>query len=608
MKLDEISKKITNDAKIKESQDWSTSNPEKIEPILTFAMTVAKKLSSLHENEQVHGNLSSGRLSQNPQQDAEELFKADRIKTLRAVAPESLDKKSVGENCFSKASDIFHFAHTLIVLLTGGSWEDGWCPNLTLMEKPKESGLLAKYLLERYLQSEKVLFADIKAKLPKWVPKALQSLILHCIQRDPNKRPTAREVYQILESNKVAESKSMIEINKARGITVSLIHDQANYTNPWLSVLGDKNELIPFLLKYVNRNWHLDIETPDSGLETIGERLQYHNARAISNPLYVGKISLGSTMWLYMPVSIWAGYPEIHAVYPVGITKEFTYYCKVKQQFMYQNALECLLTVEILNSDHKDCLNAIHASMPEEAAARALRDSKVQKLNLTLYPIAFLAKYKDLESGDVLAMYVGGIASWLVRKPMPCQENTPASHIPYQRPYPYRPGYELIHGVIPNEKNTILKNGVPSNEQYVQGICLKIEPAASETDKKHSALKKAYWVTLRIDPIRNIDINIWVLEQHMIDGNAIQEQEKPSATPPGCKNAIPEKGDLVFAKAWIYSGFLKKCDLSTYRSEKTTEPTAAASGPAPTSASIASELRESSETRVLDKPIVKRFR
>ncbi len=176
-----------HDAKLKAKQDWSTSNPEKIEPILTFAMTVAKKLSSLHENEQVHGNLSSARLSQNPQQDAEEFFKAERTKTLRAVAPESLDKESLGENCFSKASDILHFAHTLIVLLTGGSWEDGWCRNSSLMKRPDDSRALSKFLLERYLQSEKVLFADVKIKLPKWVPKALRSLILGLYSKGSHK-------------------------------------------------------------------------------------------------------------------------------------------------------------------------------------------------------------------------------------------------------------------------------------------------------------------------------------------------------------------------------------------------------------------------------------
>ncbi len=429
----------------------------------------------------------------------------------------------------------------------------------------------------------------------------------------------------------------MIEKLKARGITVSLIHDQAYHTKHWLSVTGNKNVIMPIVLKYMNRNWLRDIQTKVPGLEIIANRQHYSNGRAVSGPLYSAKVGLGNSIFMYTLLSIVAGDPEIHAIYPVAVNKEIQYYCKVQQVFIFQNSLECCLNITILNSDQKDCLNALEAQKPEEAAARALLDTKAKKLSLTSYPISFFSHYEDFESGDVLEIFMAGIASWCVRKPKPItlsdaksfnlsekdkaslgldvekatdvtdtpevisklhQEKMHAAEETDQRPYPYCPGYEFIHGILPHEKNKDPQGDLRSNESYIQGICRKITPVTGGPGLEKCFSKQAYWIRVRLDPIHNIDLNFWVLEQHMIDGNAVQEPGKVSSTPPGCALAIPKEGDLVCAKVWIYNSFIKKCDLNSYLSKATPEQIA----------STKEQADESADKTDSPKQAIKRFR
>lgn len=61
--------------------------------------------------------------------------------------------------------------------------------------------------------------------------------------------------------------------------------------------------------------------------------------------------------------------------------------------------------------------------------------------------------------------------------------------------------------------------------------------------------KVAYMVTVRVDEERKIDLDVWCLGRHMIDGRATIVAGDYMSYNAG---SIPVPGDLVFTDVWIH--------------------------------------------------------
>ena len=98
--------------------------------------------------------------------------------------------------------------------------------------------------------------------------------------------------------------------------------------------------------------------------------------------------------------------------------------------------------------------------------------------------------------------------------------------------------YKDMRGIVanrgPREENRIC---------YVQGVCMRTIQLAGTIWGK-----SAYMVTVRIDEEKKIDLDLWCLLKHMLDGRAtIVPGEYPTVNP----GSVPKPGDLVFADVWI---------------------------------------------------------
>lgn len=99
--------------------------------------------------------------------------------------------------------------------------------------------------------------------------------------------------------------------------------------------------------------------------------------------------------------------------------------------------------------------------------------------------------------------------------------------------------FQQFRGIMPNEG--------PRKENrvaYVQGICQRTVQLPGMIWGKG-----AYMVTIRVDEARKIDLDVWCLLKHMIDGRATIVAGEYMSYNAG---SIPVPGDLVFTDVWIH--------------------------------------------------------
>lgn len=146
----------------------------------------------------------------------------------------------------------------------------------------------------------------------------------------------------------VAEEKIQVPETKGQPSAESqriAIMRSGHHTNNWLAVLGDIDKIIPTLLKYLNRDWKRDIAERNSGLEWLPQRLHLSLGKPAFGDVYVGKIGVGCSCWMYVilstpPPSL---RPEIHTVFPVIVAKARKYYLRVKQILEWHNRIEATM-------------------------------------------------------------------------------------------------------------------------------------------------------------------------------------------------------------------------------------------------------------------------
>jgi serine/threonine protein kinase len=115
-----------------------------------------------------------------------QVFKdSEKYKTEKApikwMAPESLQ-----DLIFSLKSDVWSFGATLLEIWT--DWPDPF-PNMTL-----------KQVLVKCLTS-----ASFKPEIPPSLPSKIQTVLRKCFENDPDKRPSAGELVDMLKAKKKAK-------------------------------------------------------------------------------------------------------------------------------------------------------------------------------------------------------------------------------------------------------------------------------------------------------------------------------------------------------------------------------------------------------------------
>ena len=63
--------------------------------------------------------------------------------------------------------------------------------------------------------------------------------------------------------------------------------------------------------------------------------------------------------------------------------------------------------------------------------------------------------------------------------------------------------------------------------------------------------KKAFIVTIRLEQRRKIDLDIWVLGKHILDGAVTIKPGSGQGSSIPAGTSIPVPGDLVFADVWV---------------------------------------------------------
>lgn len=384
-----------------------------------------------------------------------------------------------------------------------------------------------------------------------------------------------------------------------------VITRSGHHTNNWLAVMGDVDRIMPTLLKYLNRDWKRDIAERNSGLEWLPQRLHLSLGKPTFGDVYIGKIGVGCSCWIYVILSTPPPTlrPEIHTTFPVIVAKARKFYLRVSQVLEWHNRIEATILCHFDYTTDDECQQAMglatdtkstsESSMTKESKSKTAMETDSDAMSLELpsqplpsvsafskteqkipvFAIDFVSRRNIWEGKGPLEVFLSGIASYMIRNPQESlriprrhqysgfadpsfrgglnyddddeekKDIHPHSVVgdlagPHGKTFPWS-SIQHFRGIMPNEG--------PRKENrvcYVQGICMK-------TVQLPGVIwgKVAYMVTIRVDEERYIDLDVWCLGRHMIDGRAtIVANEYPSYN----LGSIPVQGDLVFTDVWIH--------------------------------------------------------
>ncbi len=156
-----------------------------ISRLLPFLVGISQGLEHLHRSHVIHGNVSLDYMLVG--KDRLGLIAVSPPGNFRATAPESLES-----NKFSSASDVFHFGLMIADMLTGGSYENAWMP-LSGEVDPRTR-------LNRLRASASCNYADIRERIPQWVPAPLVDIMMRCLRTDPSQRPAMDAIMTELQT------------------------------------------------------------------------------------------------------------------------------------------------------------------------------------------------------------------------------------------------------------------------------------------------------------------------------------------------------------------------------------------------------------------------
>lgn len=406
-----------------------------------------------------------------------------------------------------------------------------------------------------------------------------QGFALHVNAFDPNTRFFQKTTLALVTPlpPRAPESKEKPEVKpEAKPASPDsqriVIMRSGHHTNNWLAVMADIDRIMPTLLKYLNRDWKRDISERGSGLEWLPQRLHLSLGKPAFGDVYVGKIGVGCACWIYVILSTPPPTlrPEIHTVFPVIVAKSRKYFARIKQILEWHNRIEATLITELERTTDPHCTPDVSMSPSP---------------TLPLFAIDFVSRRNIWERRGTLEVFMSGIASWMVRNPqeslriLPRRQmkaagwsNDPvvvpgglnyADDEEEKKPIQPRSVVPDIQGahekIIPwgeyKDRRGVIINEGPRKENrvcYVQGVCQKtIELPGTIWGKA------AFLVTIRIDEERKIDLDVWCLLKHMLDGRATIVPGEYMSIGAG---SVPTPGDLVLADVWIHGTIATSLD------------------------------------------------
>lgn len=345
-----------------------------------------------------------------------------------------------------------------------------------------------------------------------------------------------------------------------------VIMRSGHHCNNWLSAMGDVDRIMPTLLKYLNRDWKRDIAERNSGLEWLPQRLHLSLGKPTFGDVYVGKIGVGCSVWMYTILSTPPPTlrPEIHTVFPVVVAKARKYFLKVDQILEWHNRIEATMMADI---DHTIDANKVEkgykkksdspapsaeTKMPAEGSSAAA-DPKKKSGAFPLFGIDFFSRRNIWEGKGLLEVFLSAIGSVMIRNPeqrkkMESKPAVPSFDEDGEEIQPQGP-----RSVVPDDyakfdnKSGVWPHEGPMKENrgcHIRGRCIK-------TVKLPGTLwgKSAVLVTVRIDEERELDVDVWCLKQHILDGQATISPGEPMSIPAG---GVPVPGDTVHVEGWFH--------------------------------------------------------
>lgn len=360
----------------------------------------------------------------------------------------------------------------------------------------------------------------------------------------------------------------------------SVIMRSGHHTHNWLAVMGDLDRIMPTLLKYMHRDWKKDISERNSGLEWLPQRLHFSLGKPTFGDVYVARIDVKCSVWIYVILSTPPPTlrPEIHTIFPVVVAKARKYYVTINQILEWHNRMESTHKLAIHFTTDKHSLAAVGVNAAITNAAEVM-NSPLPKVEMPVFPIDFVSRRNIWEGKGCLEVFLSGIASWTIRNPQQSQEALATAMRKYYTekslswgeektnglteeeddedkitpaPQSVVPGIQDAHGRVTPWVHMRRFRGVMPNEgpRKENWVCT-IQGRVLRTIKLTGTIlgKEAYMITVQVGQARKINLDIWCLHKHMMDGKAtILPGEAMTIT----AGSVPQPGDLLLADVWIH--------------------------------------------------------
>jgi len=153
-----------------------------------------------------------------------------------------------------------------------------------------------------------------------------------------------------------------------------------HHANHWLSVIGEPDQVMPILLRYLNRTWGKEIAERASGLDFLPNRMHLSLGKVITGDLVMAKITLGCACFMYIILSS-AQRAELHSAYPVLVSKLRKTFGVVVQQLEWHNRIETVMNIRLEGTTDALSVSAVEA---ERVAASAGSNRDETKMNTSL--------------------------------------------------------------------------------------------------------------------------------------------------------------------------------------------------------------------------------
>ncbi len=288
-------------------------------------------------------------------------------------------------------------------------------------------------------------------------------------------------------------------------------------------------------------------------------------------------ISLGANCFLNAVIT--ENPTAIISAFPIIKTFFRTYIIRLKTAMFPRNwdnphEIETSKMIRILRTSDKESVLAFQNNK-SNSATKKKRNETVLSIFCTdsLSNRHFWSNLFTYKCYPEAALHAWGISTWLVHKPEVRKNSAIPEVIDYhEQRHPWS-DYRHCQGSFSPSKTK-----VAMGHNYLQGRCVNIELLPDDIFGK-----KACLVTIRLNEKINIDLVVWVLKDHIMDGRATFTEDRSLTIPVG--TTLPEIGDLIFTEAWVQACAAPEQPAITWSAPGSSDPATMSISPSPLSTS-----------------------